>query len=152
MQIFLTRLEIYEQRGGKSQRLLTGSANTKIYATHQKKGKKKEKHGFLFFSLAPSHLCVYLHRRGSISCQRAKWAAVRPTAPEPRVRIQSALRFPSGIQMSIPLAARRNLPPFPPSHPPTLSPSRLPPLPHSLSPPSALPRCLSGLVISCHPP
>lgn len=46
MQIFLTRLEIYEQRGGKSQRLLTGSANTKIYATHQK---KKEKHIFLFF-------------------------------------------------------------------------------------------------------
>lgn len=122
MQIFLTRLEIYEQRGGKSQRLLTGSANTKIYATHQKKKReKKEKHGFLFFSLAPSHLCVYLHRRGSISCQRAKWAAVRPTAPEPRVRIQSALRFPSGIQMSIPLAARRNLPPFPPSHPLSLS-------------------------------
>lgn len=49
MQIFLTRLEIYEQRGGKSQRLLTGSANTKIYTTHQKKEKKRKKHGFLFF-------------------------------------------------------------------------------------------------------
>lgn len=82
--------------------------------------KKKKNTFFFFFSLAPSHLCVYLHRRGSISCQRAKWAAVRPTAPEPRVRIQSARRFPSGIQMSIPLAARRNLPPFfplPPSLP-----------------------------------
>lgn len=76
-----------------------------------KNKKRKRKTQFLpFFPLASSHLCVYLHRRGSISCQGAKWAAVWPTAPELRVRIQSIRRCPSGIQMSIPLVAWRNLP------------------------------------------